>query len=74
MIEFLKGKKTYFTAAIAVALGVGLIRLGHPIDGVELILAALGLGALRAGVAKCEPPADPPDPADPSDQSDPSDY
>ena len=54
MIDWLKGKKTYFVAAI-VAL-VALCRyFGVEIpDYVWALLAAVGLGSLRAGVQKGE--------------------
>jgi hypothetical protein len=52
-IEFLKGKKTYFTAAIGV-LYIGGCYLGfYEFD--EKVLAVLGLGAvafLRSGLNK----------------------
>jgi ABC-type Na+ efflux pump permease subunit len=52
MIEFLKGKKSYLLAA-ALAYGLGGYFTGH-FDAqtmIEMIWAALGLGALRAGIS-----------------------
>jgi len=54
MIAWLKGKKTYLTATAGVITGVVLCIEGHVIEGVQTILGAVGLGALRAGVAKTE--------------------
>ncbi len=54
MIKWLKGKKTYLTAAAGVIAGVVLCIEGHVTEGVQTILGALGVGALRAGVAKTE--------------------
>lgn len=58
-MAWLKGKKTYIIAAVLVALGIFKVVVGD-MDVVTLlqspelleILAGLGLGALRAGVAK----------------------
>ena len=52
MIQWLRGKKTYLTAAAGVITGVVLIVEGQVVAGVQTILGALGVGALRAGVAK----------------------
>ena len=52
MIRWLKGKKTYLTAAAGVITGVVLCLEGHVIEGVQTILGAVGIGTLRAGVAK----------------------
>jgi hypothetical protein len=49
---FLEGKKTYIVAAGMLAYQVlGYFLNGTPID-IPSILSALGLAALRAGVAK----------------------
>ncbi len=52
--EFISGKKTYITAAAAGILAV--VQVLHPEFAVPFwvwpILGALGLGFLRAGVAK----------------------
>jgi hypothetical protein len=48
----LSGKKTYLVAAAMIAYQViGHWLYGNPYDP-QVILSALGLGALRAGVAK----------------------
>jgi hypothetical protein len=60
-IEFLKGKKTYIIAAGAILTALGGYLDGK-LDGMALALAvmgALGLGTLRAGVAKGAPPTAP---------------
>ena len=50
LLAWLKGKKTYIIAII-VAIEAGLQSLGIVIPGwVTTLLAALGLGALRAAV------------------------
>ncbi len=52
MIEWLKGKKTYFIVAATFVVG-GLQACGVEIPGwVYVLLAAVGGGALRAGVDK----------------------
>lgn len=55
-MEFLKGKKTFIIAFLMVAVGVveGLTGggWGGVMDQLPIILNGLGLGALRAGVAK----------------------
>lgn len=52
MFKFLEGKKTYLTALAIFVLG-GLQASGAPIpEWIYPILAALGLGALRAGIKK----------------------
>lgn len=52
MPAFLEGKKTYIVAAVTIALAVA-DALGYQIpEAVYAVLAALGLGTLRAGVAK----------------------
>jgi len=60
-MEVLNGFKTYIVAAMLLALGVlGMIGIdipGVPVpdDWITLVLGALGLGSLRAGVAKSGP-------------------
>ena len=55
IIEFLSGKKTFL-----VALGIAVVA-GCKAFGVEIpvwiwpLLAAIGLGAVRAGIKKTEP-------------------
>lgn len=54
MLEFLMGKKTYLVSAAMLCYAAGGWVLGH-LDAnaaSELALQALGLSALRAGVAK----------------------
>lgn len=52
MLTFLQGKKTYLIAAAAFIIG-GLQALGVDIPAwIYTMLGSLGLGALRAGVAK----------------------
>jgi hypothetical protein len=55
MIEWLKGKKTYIVAVCMIFSGLGLILNGQTQEGILVILNALGLGALRAGVTKSGP-------------------
>lgn len=58
IIDWLKGKKTYIIAVMVLAIAVLEGIAGIDIPGAEVlnplpyILAALGLGALRAGVEK----------------------
>lgn len=49
---FLEGKKTYLTAAIALLIAVLGFATGETslIDTLDMVLIALGLGSLRAGV------------------------
>ena len=61
-MESIQGKKTYIIAAVVALLGIVQGILGIEIPGVELgdnwimtVLGALGLGTLRAGVAKSGP-------------------
>jgi len=54
VIDWLKGKKTYLVAAGGAISGAVLLLEGHVVEGVQTILGALGLGALRAGVKKAE--------------------
>lgn len=52
MIYMLRGKKTYIIALATVSYAVAGLLLGlhTPEKAVELVLAALGLGALRNGM------------------------
>lgn len=58
LIEFLRGKKTYIVALLVLIIVICEKVLGIDIPGAEVanpfdyILAALGISALRAGVAK----------------------
>lgn len=61
VLDFLAGKKTYLVAVAiittaAVAFFNGSATLG---DAIKQALEGLGLAALRAGVAKAEPPTPP---------------
>jgi hypothetical protein len=55
--SFLHGKKTYIVIIVAIVFNT-LVQLGYlqqsNVEYVNIILAALGLGALRAGVSKSE--------------------
>lgn len=51
-MNWLSGKKTYIVAICTIIYGVGLILNGQTDQGVQVILGGLGLGGLRAGVAK----------------------
>lgn len=52
MVDWLKGKKTYFVAAVAGLLAVA-DSIGYPIPPfVYTLLAAFGLTTLRASVPK----------------------
>jgi hypothetical protein len=55
--SFLQGKKTYIVIIVAIVFNT-LVQLGYlqasNVEYVNIILAALGLGALRAGVTKSE--------------------
>jgi len=58
IVNWLKGRKTYIAAIAAFVLG-GLAAIGYPApEWVYVVLAALGLGALRAGLQKVAPPVD----------------
>lgn len=48
----MKGKKTYLVMVASIIGGIVLIMEGSVEAGITAILAALGLGSLRAGVAK----------------------
>jgi hypothetical protein len=51
----LEGKKTYIVIVVAIVFN-SLVQLGYIdysyVEYVNIVLAALGLGALRAGVSK----------------------
>jgi len=51
----LEGKKTYIVIVVAIVFNT-LVQLGYIdysyVEYVNIVLAALGLGALRAGVSK----------------------
>lgn len=55
VIEFLNGKKTYIVVVVAVVFNT-LVQLGYlqasHIEYVNIVLAALGMAALRAGANK----------------------
>jgi len=55
--SLLEGKKTYIVVIVAIIFNT-LVQLGYVdasyVQYVNIILAALGLGALRAGVTKSE--------------------
>ena len=55
VINFLEGKKTHIIAAVLVVLNVivalGLVSPAHLVQ-INIVLAALGLSALRSGVNK----------------------
>ena len=55
--DFLSGKKTYIVAIVMVvlniAVGYGWISPAH-LTEINVVLGALGLGALRSGVSKVE--------------------
>lgn len=57
MINFLDGKKTYLLAILVAVLNLavasGWISPAH-IDQINMVLGALGVAALRAGVAKTQ--------------------
>ena len=58
VLEFLRGKKTYIIAA-AIIVVTALKSYGVDIpDEVWAVLAALGLGFIRAGVKKTEDAVD----------------
>jgi len=52
--NFLKGKKTYLVVAVAIVFNT-LVQLGYVdpsnVQYVNIVLGALGIGALRAGVS-----------------------
>jgi len=55
ILSYLQGKKTYIIIVIAIVFNT-LVQLGYVdasyVEYVNIVLAALGLGALRAGVSK----------------------
>lgn len=55
--SLLEGKKTYIVVIVAIVFNT-LVQLGYLdanyVQYVNIVLAALGLGALRAGVTKSE--------------------
>lgn len=54
MLNFLKGKKTYFVAALTIIYAATALVLGK-IDGntaVELVSGALAFAAIRNGITK----------------------
>ena len=57
LTTLLQGKKTYIVVLVAIVFNT-LVQLGYIdpsyVEYVNIILAALGLGALRAGVTKSE--------------------
>lgn len=57
LLSFLHGKKTYIVVIVAIIFNT-LVQLGYlqpsNVEYVNIILAALGLGALRDGIKKAE--------------------
>jgi hypothetical protein len=55
VLNFLQGRKTYVVVVVAIIFN-SLVQLGYVdysyVEYVNIVLAALGLGALRAGVSK----------------------
>lgn len=55
MYNWLNGKKTYIVAAVLIVLN-GMVALGYltpaQIDNINIILGALGIVTLRAGMSK----------------------
>lgn len=55
ILTYLQGKKTYIIIIVAIVFNT-LVQLGYVdanyVEYVNIVLAALGLGALRAGVSK----------------------
>jgi len=55
VLGYLQGKKTYIIIFVAIVFNT-LVQLGYVdpsyVEYVNIVLAALGLGALRAGVSK----------------------
>lgn len=55
VLAYLQGKKTYIIIIVAIVFNT-LVQLGYVdasyVEYVNIVLAALGLGALRAGVSK----------------------
>jgi uncharacterized membrane protein len=55
LVDFLVGKKTYLVAIVLAVLNLAVAlnwATVEQLDQVNAVLVALGLGALRAGVAK----------------------
>jgi len=57
LLSFLHGKKTYILVIVAIIFNT-LVQLGYlqpsNVEYINIILAALGLGALRDGIKKAE--------------------
>jgi hypothetical protein len=57
LLSFLHGKKTYIIVVVAIVFNT-LVQLGYlqasNVEYVNIILGALGLGALRDGIKKAE--------------------
>jgi len=57
LLSFLHGKKTYIIVIVAIVFNT-LVQLGYlqasNVEYVNIILGALGLGALRDGIKKAE--------------------
>lgn len=55
VLNFLQGRKTYVVVVVTIIFN-SLVQLGYIdysyVEYVNIVLAALGLGALRAGVSK----------------------
>ena len=55
MIEYLSGKKTYILAVVAAVINLavvsGWINVSY-LPQINIVLGALGVGAIRAGIAK----------------------
>lgn len=56
MTEYFEGKKTYIVAMVMIAYAVMVMGLGGQshTEAVELILNALAIAGLRAGVSKAD--------------------
>jgi hypothetical protein len=56
-MDFLSGKKTYIVVAVAILFNT-LVQLGYlqveHVEYVNLVLGALGLATLRAGISKTQ--------------------
>jgi len=57
VMDFLSGKKTYIVVAVAILFNT-LVQLGYlqveHVEYVNLVLGALGLATLRAGISKTQ--------------------
>ena len=76
VLLWLQGKKTYITVIVAVIFNAGVAFKLWNVDNatwaaIDTILGALGLGFLRAGIAK--PADDPPKPPQPPPPGKPED-